>query len=61
MQYANASFVNVLLERSVYTRLEEMADNLETTPDVIISNALLLMLKRLEGRAMKQALIPSIC
>ena len=47
---ANISFVNVLLEKSVYTRLEKTAEKLGTTPDVLISNALLLTLKRLEGK-----------
>ena len=47
----NTDFVNVLLKKLFYTRLERIVEKLRTTPDVIISNALLLMLKRLEGKA----------
>jgi len=53
-KYANTSFVNVLLEGSVYTRLEKTAEKLGTTPDILISNALLLTLKKLEGRTKKE-------
>ena len=53
-KYRNADFVNVLLEGSVYTRLEKTAEKLGTTPDVLISNALLLTLRKLEGRTRKE-------
>jgi len=49
-KYANASFINVLLEKPIYARLEKTAERLGTTPDVILSNAILLALKRLEGK-----------
>ena len=49
-KYGNTDFVNIFLEKAVYTKLERVAEKLGTTPDVIISNALLLALKRLEGK-----------
>ena len=49
-KYANTYFVNVMVEKPFYTKLEKVAKNLETTPDVLINNALLLILKRLEER-----------
>lgn len=52
-KYGNTSFVNVHLGRSVYTRLEEVAERVETTPDVLISNATLMMLRKLERTAAK--------
>ena len=48
-KYANTHFVNVMVEKPFYTKLERIAEKLETTPDVIISN-ILLTLKRLEER-----------
>jgi hypothetical protein len=49
-KYANTHFVNVMVEKPFYTRLEKVAEKLETTPDVLINNALLLILKRLEEK-----------
>ena len=49
-KYANTHFVNVMVEKPFYTRLEKIAEKLGTTPDVLISNALLLTLKKLEKR-----------
>ena len=49
-KYANAHFVNVMVEKPFYTRLEKAAEKLGTTPDVLINNALLLILKRLEEK-----------
>lgn len=48
-EYAN--FVNVIVEKPFYTRLEKTAEKLGTTPDVLVSNALLLTLKKLENMA----------
>lgn len=48
--YRNTDFINILIEKTFYSRMERLADRLGTTPDVIISNALLLTLKKLEGR-----------
>jgi len=47
-KYRNTNFVNVIIEQHFYNRLERLAKKMETTPDVIISNALLLTLKKLE-------------
>jgi len=44
----NTHFVSVTVEKPFYTRLEKTAEKLGTTPDVVISNALLLTLKKLE-------------
>jgi len=49
-KYANTSFVNVVLMKPFYTQLERIAEKLGTTPDVLINNALLLILKKLEER-----------
>lgn len=49
-EYANTHFVNVMVEKPFYTRLEKTAEKLGTTPDVLVSNALLLTLKKLEKR-----------
>jgi hypothetical protein len=47
-KYANTHFVNVMVEKPFYTKLEKAAEKLGTTPDVLINNALLLILKKLE-------------
>ena len=49
-KYANTRFVNVMVEKPFYTKLEKVAEKLGTTPDALINNALLLILKRLEER-----------
>jgi hypothetical protein len=46
--YANTKFVNIVLEKRFYTKVERIAEKLGTTPDVIINNTLLLTLKKLE-------------
>jgi hypothetical protein len=46
--YRNTNFINITLEKTFYSRLETLADRLGTTADVIISNALILTLKKLE-------------
>jgi len=48
VKYMNTHFVSVTVEKPFYTRLEKTAEKLGTTPDVVISNALLLTLKKLE-------------
>jgi len=43
--YANTEFVNIMLKKPLYEKLEEKAKKLETTPDKLIYNAILLILK----------------
>ena len=43
--YGNTDFVNIMVKKSLYERLEEKAKKLETTPDKLIYNAILLILK----------------
>ena len=43
--YGNTDFVNVLVKKPLYERLEEKAKRLETTPDKLIYSAILLILK----------------
>jgi len=43
--YANTEFVNIVLKKPLYEKLEEKARKLETTPDKLIYNAILLILK----------------
>jgi len=45
--YGNTNFVNIMLERKFYRQLEETAKKLETTPDKLIYNAILLITKSL--------------
>jgi len=47
--YGNTNFVNIMPEKQFYKQLEETAERLETKPDVLIYNALLIMLKKLIG------------
>ena len=49
-KYANTHFVNVIVEKPFYTRLERMAEKLGTTPEVLISNILFKALKELEEK-----------
>ena len=49
--YANTKFVNIVLEKRFYTKVEKIAEKLCTKPDIIINNALLLTLKKLEDMA----------
>jgi len=50
-EYANTHFVNVMVEKPFYMKLKEVSESLGTTPDVLINNALLLILKKLEEKA----------
>lgn len=59
MKYANTHFVNVMVEKPFYTRLEEMAEKLGTTPR-LISNALLLIVKKLEKNVGTDAKITGV-
>lgn len=43
--YANTEFVNIMVKKPLYEKLEEKARKLETTPDKLIYNAILLILK----------------
>jgi len=49
--YANTKFVNIVLEKRFYTKVEKIAEKLGTKPDIIINNTLLLALKKLEDMA----------
>jgi len=43
--YANTEFVNIVVKKPLCEKLEEKARKLETTPDKLIYNAVLLILK----------------
>jgi len=43
--YANTDFVNIVMKKPLYEKLEEKAKKLETTPDKLRYNAILLILK----------------
>ena len=44
--YRNTNFVNIMLGKQFYRQLEETAQKLKTTPDKLIYNAILLIIKR---------------
>ena len=44
----NTDFVNLIIERRFYTRLEESAEKLGIEPEAIISNIFFLALRKLE-------------
>jgi len=44
--YANTDFVNIVVKKPLYEQVEEKAKRLETTPDKLIYNAILLMLTK---------------
>ena len=52
--YENKDLVRIRIKRQLYEQLEETAKRLGTTPDILVYNALLLTLKKLEGACMKQ-------
>ena len=43
--YANTEFVNIIMKKPLYEKVEEKAKELETTPDKLIYKAILLILK----------------
>jgi len=43
--YANTEFVNIVVKKPLYEKLEEKARKLETTPDKLVYNAILAILK----------------
>ena len=45
--YRNTNFVNMILQKKFYRQLEETAKKLKTTPDKLIYNAILLIIKSL--------------
>ncbi|MCD6240561.1 hypothetical protein J7K27_03435 [Candidatus Bathyarchaeota archaeon] len=45
--YRNTNFVNIMLQKKFYRQLEETAQKLKTTPDKLIYNAILLIIKSL--------------
>jgi ParB-like chromosome segregation protein Spo0J len=49
--YTNTRFVNIIVEKPFYKRVEKIAEELGATPDTIINNALLATLKKLEDIA----------
>lgn len=49
--YANTEFINIILEKRFYMRIEKIAEKLGTKPDIIINNMLLLTMKKLEDMA----------
>jgi len=49
--YANTKFVNIVLEKRFYMKVEKIAEKLGTKPEIIINNALLLTMKKLEDMA----------
>jgi hypothetical protein len=46
-KYANTNFVQVLLEKRFYANVERLAENLGTTPDIIINNVLVSAVRKL--------------
>ena len=46
--YANASFVNLMLEKAIYERYERVAGRLGIAPETIISNTMIMTLKEIE-------------
>jgi len=44
-KYANTRFVNVMVEKPFYIKLEKAAEELGTTAEVVINNALLLIVR----------------
>lgn len=46
-KYANVNFVQVMLEKRFYAKVEKIAENLSTTPDVILNNVLVLAVRKL--------------
>jgi len=49
--YANTKFVNIVLEKQFYLKIEKIAEKLGTKSDILINNTLLLTLKKLEDMA----------
>ena len=49
--YANTGFVNIVLEKWFYMKVEKIAAKLGTKPYIIINNMLLLTMKKLEDTA----------
>jgi hypothetical protein len=49
--YTTTKFVNIVLEKWFYTKVEKIAEKLGTKPEIIINNTLLLTLKKLEDMA----------
>ena len=48
-RYATTKFVNIILEKRFYMRVEKIAEELGSKPDIIINNILLLTMKKLES------------
>ena len=47
--YANTGFVNIVLKKRFYIRVEKIAEEVGSKPDTIINNMLLLTMKKLQS------------
>lgn len=54
-KYANTNFVHVLLDALFYDEIEKLAGNLNITPDRLINNLLVWVVKKLKKAADKSA------
>jgi len=54
--YKNTDFVNLVMERRVYRRLEESAEKLGIEPEAIMSNIFFLALRKLEEMVKEEGL-----
>lgn len=57
-KYANVNFVHVVLERRFYENIEKLAENLGTTPDLIINNVLVSMVRELRENSNRNQQTP---
>jgi hypothetical protein len=57
-KYANTDFVNLVLQRRFYANVEKLAENLGTTPDVIINNVLVSTVRKLMEASSLNRLAP---
>jgi hypothetical protein len=55
--YNNTDFVNIVIERRFYARLEESAETLGIKPEAVISNVFHLILRKLEQMVEKKGII----
>ncbi|MEM1539995.1 MAG: hypothetical protein QXJ07_01225 [Candidatus Bathyarchaeia archaeon] len=53
VKYANTNFVHVLLGAHFYDEIEKLAENLNITPDCLINNLLVWVVKKLKKAADK--------
>ena len=55
--YNNTDFVNLVMERRFYARLDENAEKLGIEPEAIISNVFFLALRKLEQMVAQRGFI----